>query len=144
VLQRRDRDAGEVARPDDQQLARVAQVAGHEDDDRDLRELGRLEGQGPGLDREVGAVDLRADAGHAGQQQQADAGGGDRVAVALEHAIVAQQDDRRREEAEADDEPLRLLAREVLVDAVDHHQAEAGEDGEEREQVGVGVRQRDP
>ena len=31
------------ARPDDQHLAVLAQVAGEEDDDRDLRELGRLE-----------------------------------------------------------------------------------------------------
>jgi hypothetical protein len=90
------------------------------------------------------AVDLRADAGQARQQQQPDPDSGDGVAVALQHAVVAQQDDRRREEPQADDEPLRLLAREVLVDAVDHHQAEAREDGEQREEIGIGVRERHP
>ena len=39
-----------------------------------------------------------------------------------------------------DDEPLRLLAREVLVDPVDHHEAEARQHRDEREQVRVGVR----
>ena len=81
--------------------------------------------------------------GHARQQQQHDAGERDRVAVALEHAVVAQEDDRRREDDQADDEPRRLVAREVLVDAVDHHEAEAREHRDEREQVRVGVRQRE-
>ena len=44
---------------------------------------------------------------------------------------------------EADDEPLRLLAREVLVEPVDHHEAEAGEHGDKREQVRVRVGQRE-
>ena len=50
---------------------------------------------GPMLDAEVGAVDLLADPRHARQQQQHQAGERDRVAVALEHAQVAQQEDRR-------------------------------------------------
>ena len=48
--------------PCDQHLARVAQVRGEEDDDRDLRELRRLEGDRPDADAEVGAVDLLPDA----------------------------------------------------------------------------------
>ena len=97
---------------------------------------------GPIADAEVGAVDLLADHRHARQQQQQQAGGRDRVAVALEHAEVAQEDDRRREQDQPDDEPLRLLARERLVDPVDHDEPEAGEHRDEREQVRVGVRQR--
>ena len=143
MLERRDGDAGDAPGADDQQLARVAQVAGQEDDDRDLGELGGLEGQRPEADAEVGAVDLRADPGQARQQQHPDPDRGDGVAVALQHAVVAQQDDRGGEEPQPDDEPLRLLAGQLLVDAVDHHQAEAGQDGEEREQVGVGVGQRE-
>ena len=95
---------------------------------------------GPMPDAEVGAVDLLADPGHARQQQQEQADGRDRVAVALEHAEVAQEDDRRREQDEPDDEPLRLLARELLVDPVDDHEAEAREHRDEREQVRVRVR----
>ncbi len=68
---------------------------------------------------------------------------GDRVAVPLEHAQVAQQQDRRGEQDQPDDEPLRLLARELLVDPVDDDEAEAGEHRDEREQVRVGVRQRE-
>ena len=55
----------EAARALHEHLARVAQVRGEEDDDGDLPELRRLEGDRPELDAEVGAVDLLADAGHA-------------------------------------------------------------------------------
>ena len=123
----------------DQQLARVAQVAGQEDDDRDLRELRRLHAQRADLDRQVGAVGRRE---RARQQQQQDAADGDQVAVALEHAVVAQQHDRRGEQPQADDEPLRLQARQAVVDPVDLDQAEARQQRHEREQVRVGVRQR--
>ncbi len=96
------------------------------------------------MDVEVGAVDLRADAGQARQDRHADPDGGDRVAVALEHAHAApaQRDDRGGEEDESDDHPLRLLARQHGIDAVDHHDPDAREHGGEREQVGIGVRQR--
>ncbi len=143
VLERRQRDAGDPPPARDQQLARVAQVAGQEDDDRDLGELGGLEGQRAELHAEVGAVDALADPGHAREQQEQDPGHRDRVAVALEDAVVAQQDDRRREQDQPEHEPLRLLAGERLVDPVDHHQPEAGEHREQREQVRVGVGQRE-
>ena len=51
VLERRDRDAEDAPRALHEHLARVAQVAGQEDDDRDLRELGRLERDRPDVDR---------------------------------------------------------------------------------------------
>ena len=96
------------------------------------------------LDPEVGAVDLLADPRQARRQQQQQADRGDRVPVALEHVVVAQELDRQREEDEAEDEPVRLVAGEGGVDPVDHHQAEGGQQGGQREEVGVGVGEPDP
>ena len=127
--------------PCDEHLARVAQVGREEDDDRDLRQLGGLEGDRADADAEVGAVDLLADPRHARQQQEQDARGRDDVAVALEDPhVLAQAMIVRREDDEPDDEPLRLLAGEVLVEAVEHHEPEARERRDEREEVRVGVR----
>ena len=78
VLERRQGDAEDPPRADDQHLAVLAQVAGEEDDDRDLRELGRLEGERADLDPEVGAVDLLADPRQARRQQQQQPDRGDR------------------------------------------------------------------
>ena len=140
VLERRKRDPGEAARADDEHLARVAQVGRQEDDDRDLRQLRGLKGDRAHVEGQVGAVRRAA---QPRQQQQQDAAERDDVAVALEHAVVvAQRDDRRREDDQPDDEPLRLVAREVLVEAVEHDEAEAGEHRDERKQVRVGVGQR--
>ena len=138
MLELRDRQRADAAR--DEQLPRVAQVARQEDDDPDLRELRGLEGQRAEVDPEVGAVDLRADARDARQQQEQQAAGGDQIAVALQRPVVAQQQDREREEREPDDEPLRLLAGQVVVDAVDHDQPDAGQHGDDREEVRIGVR----
>ena len=44
MLERRQHQPGDVARPDDEHLPVLVQVAGQEDDDADLRQLGRLEG----------------------------------------------------------------------------------------------------
>ena len=129
----------------DEHLAVVAQVAGEEDHDRDLGELGGLEGDAADVDVEVGAVDLLADPRQARQHGREDADRGDRVAVALEHAdaVRAQREDRGGEQDQPDHHPLRLLARQHGVDAVDHHDPHAREHGDEREQVGVGVGQRE-
>ena len=96
----------------------------------------------PDVHAQVGAVHLRADAGQARQHQQADADRGDHVAVALEHPHVAQQQHRGDEQRDAGHEPAGLLARERLVDPVDDHQAEGGQQRDEREQIRIGVRQR--
>ena len=48
--------------PPDQHVAHVAQVAGQEDDDRELGELGGLELDRAELDGQERAVDLRSDA----------------------------------------------------------------------------------
>jgi hypothetical protein len=141
--ERRQRHPEQAAGADDQHLAVLAQVAGEEDDDADLRELGRLEGERAELDAEGSAVDLLADrpAGGARAAQQADRR--DRVAVALRHVVVAQEGSSGEEE-EAEHEPVGLVARPALVDPVDHHQPEGGQQRDQREEVGVGVGQADP
>ena len=85
-----------------------------------------------------------ADPRQARRQQQQQPDRGDRVAVALEHVVVAQELDRQREEDQAEDEPVGLVAGQAFVDPVDHHQAERGQQRDQREQVGVGVGQADP
>ena len=97
----------------------------------------------PDVDAEVGAVHLRADAGQPRQHQQPDPDRRDHVAVALERPHVAQQQDRRREQHDPGHEPARLLARERVVDPVDHHEPERRQQRDQREQVRVGVGQRD-
>ena len=144
VLQRRQRYPEDAAGADDQNLAVLAQVAGEKDDDRDLGELGRLEGERADLDSEVGAVDLLADPRQPRRQEDEEAADRDGVPVALEHLVVAQELDRQREEDEAEDEPVGLIAGEALVDPVDHHQPEGGQRRHQREQIGVGVGEADP
>ena len=57
--------SGGIVRPSDpprgdrEHLALLGQVAGEEDDDADLRQLGGLEGDRADVDAQVGAVDLR-------------------------------------------------------------------------------------
>ena len=141
MLQRRQHDARDLPRTDHEHLAVVVQVAGEEDDDADLRQLGRLKAERPELDAEVGLVRLVADPRQPRQQQQRDPGEGDQVAVALEHLVVAQEDDRQRERDQPDHEPVRLVAREALVEPEQHHDAERGEQRDQREQERVGVGQ---
>ena len=125
--------------PHDEHLAMLPQVAGEEDDHRELAELRRLEGDRADVDAEVGAVDLRADPGDARQEEQEQPAEHDQVAVALEHEVVLEEDDRRHEQDQPDDEPVGLIAGEGLVDPVEHHQPDGGQQRDEREQVGVGV-----
>ena len=80
----------------------------------------------------------------AGQDQQDDPGERDQIAVALEGLVVAQEDDRRREEDQAEDEPVGLVAGEALVEAIEHHHPERGEQRDEREEERIGVGQPDP
>ncbi len=142
VLERRQGDPQDPPRAHDHHLAGVAQVAGEEDDEADLGELRRLE-EDPArqADAQVGAVDLIADARQPREDEQHQRHGHDRVAVALELAVVAKEDDRRREQDEPEHEPLRLLARLGGVDPVDHDDPEARQQGDEREHVGIGVGQ---
>ncbi len=124
-----------------EQLALLGQVAGEKDDDRDLRQFGRLEVDRAERDAEVCAVDLRADPRQPRRQQQQDPGSGDHVPVALEHVVVAQEDDRRAEQHQSEDEDRRLVEGELVVDPVDEDEADRREQGTQREQVGVGIGQ---
>ena len=145
MLDRRDRHAENPPRPHHHDLTRIAQVAGQEDDQSDLGELGRLKDEHAGdPDTEVGAVDLRAQPRHPWQQQQQQRHRHDRVAVALELAVVPKRDDRDREQRQPQHEPLRLLAREGRIDPVDHHDPEAGQQRDQGEHVRVGMGQRHP
>ena len=145
LLHRRQRHPEHAPAGGDEDLAVVAQVAGEEDHQRDLRQLRRLEGDAAHVHVEVGAVDFLADPGHPRQHRHADPHGDDRVAVALQHADAgaAQRQDRRREQHQPQHHPLRLLARQRGVDAVHHHDPHARQHRPEREQVGVGVGQRE-
>jgi hypothetical protein len=122
----------------------VAQVAGQEDDQPDLGELSRLEHEQPGNpDAQIRAVGLIAHARQPRHQQQAQRDRDDHVAVLLELAVIAEHHDRGREQDQAEHEPLRLLSSQRLIDPVHHHDPEAGQQRDQREQVGVGVRKRD-
>jgi hypothetical protein len=130
-----------AAEPAGHELPGVVEVAREEDDDRELGELGGLEGDGTDAHGEVRPVHRLAEHGQPRHEEQRDAGGRDRVAVALQHAEVAQEQHGRAEEPEADGEPLRLLARQVGLDAVDHHEADRTQQRRQREEVGVRVRE---
>ena len=145
VLDRRDRDPEHPARAGDHQLAGVAQVAGQEDHQTDLGELRRLEHEQPGdADAQVGTVGLVADPRQPGQDQQSQRDRHDHVSVLLELAVVPERHDRDREQDQAEHEPLSLLAGQRGIDPVDHHQPEAGQQGDQREHVRVRIRKRHP
>ena len=81
-----DQAVAEPGRRDRQQLALVGEVGGEEDAEHDLADLDRLELERPDLDPQPGALDVAADAGDEGQQQQEDPDGQQQVAVAVEVA----------------------------------------------------------
>ena len=83
-------------------------------------------------------------AGDERRQQQQDPDRRDQVAVALEHVVVAQEQDRQAEEARARATKTDAwFEGELVVDPVDDHEPDRGEQGAEREQVRVGVGQAD-
>ena len=69
-------------------LALLAQVAGEEEDQADLRELAGLELERPDAHPQPHAVHALAEAGHRGQQEQRDGSDAEEVAVRLEDAVV--------------------------------------------------------
>ena len=126
------------SRPWREHLALLAQVAGEEDDQHDLRELAGLELERADCDPEARAVDLVADPGQRGQEEQHDRAEPEEVLVALEPpVVVAQQEQRGREEADADHDPQPLAERVVRVEPVDLGQPIAASSGH-RQQVRIG------
>ena len=90
----------------DQQRSVLRQVAGKEDDQDHLEQLGRLAAERPELDRQALPIDLRAE--HEGQQQQPDADGGPCVLVATQPAIRADDDRECRQHGQRDEQPRQL------------------------------------
>ena len=121
------------------ELPLLAQIAGEEDDHADLRHLGRLKGQRPEVDAQVGAVHLGADPRQARRHQQQDPDRSDQVPVALQDVVVAKEQDRGRQHGRSADEDRRLLQGQLLVDPEQHHQSDRGQERAEREQVRVGM-----
>ena len=120
-----------------QQLALVAQVRRQEDHDQDLRHLAELDRlAAPDLDPEPGAVDAGGE--DHGDQQQADAGQADQVAVALEHPVVGQGEQHADERGAPHRHPDRLVGGQLRADAVELDQADRREHPHGRQQVGVG------
>ena len=99
---------------------------------------------GPELDAEVGAVDLLADPRHARQQQQGEA---DRPRSCSGSARARGSRAAATIVATKSTSPITnhcaCSRASVVVDPVDHHEAEAGQHGDQREQVRVGVGQRE-
>ena len=105
------RDGRQAQRADprvllDEQGAVLRQVAGQEDDQDHLEQLGRLAAERPELDGQALAVDLGAE--HEGQQQQADPGRGPRVLVAAQPAVRADDDRQGRHDGQGDEQPDEL------------------------------------
>ncbi len=85
VWQRREPQGSDSGVLLDQQRPVLRQVAGQEDDQDDLEQLGRLAGDRPQLERQALAVDIGAE-GEC-QEQQPDAGRSPGVLVAAQPAV---------------------------------------------------------
>ena len=102
---------------------------------------------GPDRDPDPRAVDLDAEPGHQRQQEQSETDRAREVGVAAQHPVVAQDDQRRDGEAGGDGGPHQLAQGHALgeslavgeVEAVDHHEAQPVEQGDDREHQRVGV-----
>ena len=125
-------------------LSLLAQVAGQEDDQHDLRELTGLELDAAEVHPEARAVDRLADHGQRREQEEADRGQPEQVLVALEPpVVVAQEQERHGEGGDADDDPEALAERVVRVQPVDLGHADRSQERGHRQQVRVGLRDRD-
>ncbi len=135
---------GELERADTagaraQQLAFVDEVGGDEDRQHDLGDLTRLEVDRADLHPDACSVDGAADAGDEGQDQQHQADEQERVAIALEHPGATHDDQRGDERQHAHGGPRGLQAGQALVEAGDHDVAQAVQEGDQRQQDGIGV-----
>src|SRR5262245_7712290 len=125
-------------------LPLLAQVAGQEDDQHDLRELAGLELDPTHVHPEARSVDLLADHRERGQEQEGDGGEPEQVLVALEAPVVVPQEEERcGERGDADDDPEPLSECVVRVQPVDLRHADRGQERGHRQQVRVGLRDGD-
>ena len=127
-----------------EQLALLAQVGRHEEDEPELRELARLEGEAADADPDARAVDDRAgrvgrDDRRSERDQRRHA---EHVAIALQHAVVGERREHRDEAAHADREPDRLIARPCRIEPVDLDDAHGDEQAGcgQQDRIGIGER----
>ena len=124
-------------------FALLAHVAREEDDQRDLRELARLEPQRPEVHPEPRAVHGQPQHGQDRQEQQSDRGQPEDVLVRLELAVVvAEQEERQREKGDRDDDPGALLECVARMEAVDLRQPDRRQEAGDRQQVRIRERHR--
>ena len=149
VRQRRQADRPDSRALVGQQGAVLRQVAGEEDDEDHLQELGRLPGQRADREREAGAVDVAAE--HERQQQQGDPGGRPRVLVGPQPGVRSDGEREDRDHRQRDQEPAELelaepehgvaelLDDELLRQPLHQQQADAAEERRGRQQHLVGA-----
>ena len=142
VLGRRQGDPEQVARGHGEQDLLVVEVAREEDDDGELRELGRLDAEAEGMDPQLGAVDRRAEDDGADEERQAD--GADDVPVTVELHVVADDEHGDDEQSGADQQPLPLRERQRRLDAEDLREPDRRQQGGDRQQERVGLWEQDP
>ena len=128
-----------------QHLPLLAQVAGQEHDQQQLRHLAGLELERADAHPQPRAVYRLSDHGQRRQHEQHDRAQAEEVLVRLQPPVVAPQDEERGgEEADRDHHPHALAQRVVGVQAVDHGQAEPRQERRHRQQERVaGYRDRE-
>ena len=110
---------------------------------RQIFDLARLELQRADAHPQPHAVHALSHTGHGRQEEQRDGGDPEQVAVRLEDAVVVpEHDERHAEGRDTDGHPNGLSAAVRRVETVDRHDAEGGENGGQREERAVGVRDR--
>src|SRR3954454_18501226 len=126
-----------------EELALVDEIRGEERDEQDLRDLARLERDGPDRHPEPATVDRAPDSWRQRQQQRDETEPQHRVPIALEEAHVAYDEEREDEHADPDRDPERLHAREVRlfpdVESRDRDESDAVQQRRERQQRGIRI-----
>ena len=122
-----------------EQLAVVGEVGGEEDRQGELGELAGLEVDRPEVDPDAGAADAEAEPRHERHHEQGDAAEQQHPPVAGEVRRPLDDDQREHEHDDGDDAPRRLQPGEAIVEAGDHHVADAVEQGGEGEHRRVGA-----
>ncbi len=127
-----------------QHLTLLAQVAGEEDDQRELRQLAGLELERPELHPQAGAVDGGTDDWEGGQDEQTHGGEPEQVLVVLEPPIIAEEEQREGEEGHPEHHPDSLAVGVRRLEPVDLGHADRGQEARDRQQIGIRERDRQP
>ena len=141
MAQCRHTDAEHLADRCGQHLTALAKIAREEDHEQDLGELTRLDLQPCDPNPEARTIDLRTQQNR--HQQEPDGDGTTRIAQRFESANIAEGNNHTDEEHQTKHDPEALVTRKRGIDAVDLDQPERRQDSSDREDVGIGVWQRD-